>query len=129
MIYKDSYYCFGCGATGDIFTFVMQMDNVSFRDAFMSLGGTYEKAENKNDARHRRRDLLIAEQKRQKEKAEIEQKKQEILYWAREMDTYRSMLSAWKPMTDEWCECMEGFTEAMANYELLREEVSKNGAS
>ena len=24
-IYKDSYYCFGCGATGDIFTFVQNI--------------------------------------------------------------------------------------------------------
>ena len=33
-IYKDSYYCFGCGATGDIFTFVQNMDNCDFKTAF-----------------------------------------------------------------------------------------------
>ncbi len=42
-IYKDSYYCFGCGATGDIFTFVQNMDNVTFKEAFQILGGTYER--------------------------------------------------------------------------------------
>ena len=42
-IYKDSYYCFGCGATGDIFTFVQNMDNCDFKTAFTILGGTYQK--------------------------------------------------------------------------------------
>ena len=42
-IYKDSYYCFGCGATGDIFTFVQSMDNCDFKEAFTILGGTYQK--------------------------------------------------------------------------------------
>lgn len=42
-IYKDSYYCFGCGATGDIFTFVQNMNNCDFKAAFTILGGTYQK--------------------------------------------------------------------------------------
>ena len=42
-IYKDSYYCFGCGATGDIFAFVQNMDNCDFKTAFTILGGTYQK--------------------------------------------------------------------------------------
>ena len=40
-IYKDSYYCFGCGANGDIFSFVEAMENCDFKTAFYSLGGTY----------------------------------------------------------------------------------------
>jgi len=42
-IYDKSFHCFGCGASGDIFKFVQLMDNVNFREAFLSLGGTYEK--------------------------------------------------------------------------------------
>ncbi|HEY5329789.1 MAG TPA: DNA primase [Acidobacteriaceae bacterium] len=30
---KRFYYCFGCHETGDVFTFVMKMDNVSFPEA------------------------------------------------------------------------------------------------
>lgn len=30
---KRFFYCFGCHATGDVFTFVMRMDNVSFPEA------------------------------------------------------------------------------------------------
>lgn len=41
-IYKDSYYCFGCGATGDIFTFVQNMDNCDFKTLYHTWG-TYQK--------------------------------------------------------------------------------------
>ena len=32
-IYKDSFYCFGCGASGDIFDFVMRMERCDFKTA------------------------------------------------------------------------------------------------
>lgn len=41
-IYKDSFYCFGCGASGDVFDFVRRMDGMSFKEAFLFLGGEYE---------------------------------------------------------------------------------------
>jgi DNA primase len=41
-IYKDSFNCFGCGANGDIFTFVELIENCSFKEAYKRLGGTYE---------------------------------------------------------------------------------------
>ena len=34
---RQSYYCFGCGAKGDIFTFVEEMDGVGFREALKTL--------------------------------------------------------------------------------------------
>ena len=30
---KQMYYCFGCGAGGNVFTFVMNYENISFREA------------------------------------------------------------------------------------------------
>ena len=38
-VYKDSFYCFGCSEHGDIFKFIMLMDNCDFKTAFKSLGG------------------------------------------------------------------------------------------
>lgn len=40
-IYKDSYFCFTCHATGDVFRFIQEMDSVDFKTAFVMLGGTY----------------------------------------------------------------------------------------
>ncbi len=39
VLYDDHYHCFGCGAHGDIVTFTMQMDNLSFIDAVEKLAG------------------------------------------------------------------------------------------
>lgn len=39
-IYSKSYYCFGCGKSGDIFSFVQEIKGVSFKDALYSLAQT-----------------------------------------------------------------------------------------
>lgn len=38
-IYDQDYHCFACGENGDIFTFVQRMEDISFKEAFLSLGG------------------------------------------------------------------------------------------
>src|SRR5690242_4655663 len=35
---RNSYYCFGCGAKGDIFTFTEEMEGLDFRGALEHLG-------------------------------------------------------------------------------------------
>ena len=40
-IYDRDYNCFGCGANGDIFSFIEQFYGIGFKDAFLMLGGTY----------------------------------------------------------------------------------------
>ena len=34
---KQMYYCFGCGAGGNVFTFLMEYENYSFQEAIQSL--------------------------------------------------------------------------------------------
>ena len=34
---RGNYHCFGCGANGDVFTFVMKTENLEFADALQSL--------------------------------------------------------------------------------------------
>lgn len=41
-LYDKDFHCHACGANGDIFTFVQKIENVSFREAFRILGGTYQ---------------------------------------------------------------------------------------
>lgn len=37
---KKFYHCFGCGANGDIFDFMMEMDNISLKEAAQRISGT-----------------------------------------------------------------------------------------
>ncbi len=40
-IYDRDFHCHACGVNGDIFTFVQMMDDLSFKEAYQSLGGNY----------------------------------------------------------------------------------------
>jgi hypothetical protein len=35
---KGLFYCFGCGASGDVFDFIQKLDGLSFREALAALG-------------------------------------------------------------------------------------------
>ena len=39
-VYAKDFHCHACGANGDIFTFVQMMEEISFKEAFLSLVGT-----------------------------------------------------------------------------------------
>lgn len=124
-VYKDSFHCYGCGANGDIFTFVQMMDNVSFRDAFISLGGTYQKAQTKNERRHIQRELILAERRRQKEKEEFEEKRQQMHELSKEMDLYLAASRILEPLSDLWCYAVENLEITYGKWFELWEEVSK----
>jgi DNA primase len=98
-IYKDSYYCFGCGATGDIFTFVQNMDNCDFKTAFSLLGGTYQKPNfsSRMAIYHHQKQMEMIQKEEQKKKAKL----QECLS---DIDFYRAILDKVKPLSDGWCE-------------------------
>ena len=98
-IYKDSYYCFGCGATGDIFTFVQNMDNCDFKTAFAILGGTYQKPSfsSRIAIYHHQKQMEMRRKEEQKKKVEL----QECLS---DIDFYRAIIDRAKPLSDGWCE-------------------------
>ena len=66
---KQMYYCFGCGAGGNAYTFLMQYENYSFQEAVSSLAERAgmrlpEPESSRADrARSERRDALLQIQK------------------------------------------------------------------
>lgn len=60
------YYCFGCGAGGDVFKFVMETENLSFGEALESLAERYrvplerESEDPREAERRQKRDRLLA---------------------------------------------------------------------
>lgn len=98
-VYKDSVYCFGCGRSGDIFTFVQQMDGCSFKEAYLKLGGEYEK---KSDWQRKKFEYQL-QQKKEKERKELERKRQ----WKREIlqdiPMQKLFAKCFPVFSDDWC--------------------------
>lgn len=113
-IYKDSYYCFGCGATGDIFTFVQNMDNCDFKTAFGILGGTYQKPDfaSRMAIYHHQKQMEMKQKEEQKKKAEL----QECLS---DIDFYRLEIERWEPLSDRWCESWNKLQLALYKHGFL----------
>lgn len=117
-IYPDTYYCFGCGAHGDIFSFVSAMDGLSFREAFLELGGTYEhKKETFSDRVARYHAKKEREQrKRQEEDLKERQKLNNEL-----IDIYRDCLTLSAPLSDLWTESYNKLQYQLYLHEILNE--------
>ena len=123
-IYNDSFYCFGCGASGDIFTFVQKMDNCDFKTAFYTLGGTYAHLKG-NERKHAVRDAERARRQREKEQQRIEKlKKEQLPMICKWIEIFRYGIEHYEPYSDMWCYCMNKFEYAMYRFEEIRREVS-----
>ena len=96
-IYKDSFNCFGCGANGDIFTFIQKMDNCDFKTAFYSLGGSYQK---KTDTSK----LALYRIKKAKEKREYEERKLNDIITRNNtlIHASRELFKQSEPLSDDW---------------------------
>lgn len=125
-IYKDSYHCFGCGAGGDVFSFVQKMDGLSFKDAYIALGGEYASMQEDREVM----DRMLEEQRRRKKAAKTRQdKRQKLLSDMHKLNEYISLLmrgkSKFEPFSDIWCDCVNELETAQYRYQCLEEEVSR----
>lgn len=124
-IEEKNFHCFGCGAHGDVFAFVQRMEGVSFKEAFCSLGGTYEKTFTR--AQTYERNLRLAEINRLREirESDIRACKKKLKQASQEMEVWRPYLRMFEPMTDDWCYAMEKFSRASNIYDSLFEELQE----
>ena len=116
-IYKDSYHCFGCGANGDIFSFIQGMENCDFKTAFMSLGGTYEKPTFQSK-------LALYRVKKNAELREIQAKKEEQQGQLNNLliTIYRSYMGRSEPLSDVWCDSYNALQYQLYIHEILYEK-------
>lgn len=117
-IYERDYYCFGCGEGGDVFDFVQRMENLTFREAFEELGGTYPKKGEEPSFRRRR--LAYQRQKgweaARNQEAWERQEKQDLirqsndLYWC---------VRLYQPLSDAWCDAYNAWQKVLYRLEYL----------
>lgn len=115
-VYKDGYNCFACGANGDIFSFIMAMENQEFKEVFLSLGGTYE-TETFQDKMARYHAIKGQEMKR----------KQAVALLARRelnnnlIDIYRNGYKKAVPFSEAWTDCYNALQYQLYLHEILNE--------
>lgn len=117
-IYQDSYYCFGCGAHGDIFDFISEMEDITFREAFFELGGTYEHKQEtfgEQMARYHARKEREMRRKRDEDLKERRRVNNELI------DTYRDCLVLSEPLSDLWTESYNKLQYQLYLHEILNE--------
>lgn len=114
-VYKDSFYCFGCGAHGDSIDFVKRYDNIGFKEAIDRLGAEFGIAEESRSTAQR-----LAESKaafmRRRAQAERESRHTKLLdTWRNSVKTLRfteKLVELFEPdnPNDEWS---YAFTESI----------------
>lgn len=99
-LYEKDFNCFACSANGDIFTFVQRMEDLSFKEAFQALGGTYEKPTFSSKLIQYRSEQM--RRMKQKEAAKLEEKKElnNLL-----ITVFRKYMDMSEPLSDVWCDC------------------------
>lgn len=121
-IYKDSFYCFGCGASGDVFDFVQQMDNCSFKDAFFSLGGSYARLTYQSKL------AIYRAQKAKETRRNAERRRRgKIELNNMLIDIYRASVARSEPLSDEWCESFSALQMQLMLYEEIHGQGGGGG--
>lgn len=117
-IYKRDYHCHACGANGDIFSFVMGMENCDFKTAYKALGGSYKQQSD------RQRNLYHYHLQKRKE-AEIKrlqkvrQEKREIIEEIRLQKVFQKCFPVF---SDDWCEAVNRLEYLFYRLDVLDEK-------
>ena len=98
-VYDRDFHCHACGANGDVFSFVELMENITFKEAFQVLGGTYEKPTFASRLTvyksQKRREMLRKEQERLRGKKRLN---------CMLISIYRAYMERTEPFSDVWCD-------------------------
>lgn len=95
-VYRGSFYCFGCGAGGDIIKFVQLHDHLTFKEACKWISG--------EDLTEQTRYQLAVNRARKKEQAKITEKcKQELKHVNEQLAPLWRKYLTLEPLSDEWC--------------------------
>ena len=119
-LYKNDFHCYACGAHGDIFTFVMLMENCDFKTAFCQLGGEYSGKGLSDAAILRIKRMQLEKQKRERKLQQAQNKYSTV---RDEVFKTKDEIESMEPMSDEWCEAKCQLVTLEANADLALNEL------
>lgn len=118
-VYKDSVYCFGCGQSGDIFSFVMGMEHCDFKTAYKALGGSY-----KQQSDHQRKLFQYHLQKRKENEIKrywkMKKEKEQVI---QEINLYQLLAKLSQVYSDDWCYSINKLESLYYKLEVLINEM------
>lgn len=117
-IYQDSYYCFGCGAHGDVFDLVMAMEGLSFRESFLELGGAYD---HKKETFSERMARYHAQKEREMRLKQVDALKAKRKLNNDLIDIYREWYEKSIPFSDTWTDCYNALQYQLYLHEIYNE--------
>lgn len=128
-IYKDSFHCFGCWENGDVFSFVEKMDNLTFKEAYLSLGGEYKKEKNKFSSMRKIQKAKMQRKRKAEKLAKIKARIKDLSLF---IEFYKLVKFRSKPLSDDWCMAVNKSVMLWGEYDYLEEEgerieLSANG--
>ena len=121
-IYKDHFHCFGCGASGDVFSFVEKIEGCSFQEAFRKLGGEPVKRNPGQvlEAYHRMQDRCRREKVREDLKAEADR-------LAKRIDRLQTIKDGAEPFSVAWCGAIDLLQVAEYDLEVVTDRLMEEG--
>ena len=120
---NNTFYCFGCGASGDVLKFVQAYFNIGFKEALMRLDYDFNLGLTNAPklSEYRRQIKAIAERKAERQRAFKEAERLNNEYW-RLFDivlNYERIIKDRRPLSPE-DEAEPKFLEALQNIEYAR---------
>jgi DNA primase len=117
-VYKDSVYCFGCGRSADIFSFVMGMEHCDFKTAYVALGGSYKaKSDHQRNLYHyhlqKRKESELKRRKRE------EQERIDIINEIHLQKLFRQLSPVF---SDDWCDAVNRLEYLFNKLDYLTEK-------
>lgn len=114
-VYAKDWHCHACNAHGDQIDFVRRMDNLTFKEAFLVLGGTYEDG----GTEEIKRKIKLAEIERAK-RAEKEMKmKRKKDINNKYITALRNGIESFPVFSDEWCFCQSELVYQLYLHDIL----------
>lgn len=126
-VYAKDWHCHACGNHGDQIDFVRKMDNLSFKEAFLALGGTYETDKEKRAEVQRKIKMAeIERQKKAEKEAELMRKRDRN---NRYITALRNGILSFPALSDDWCFCQNELVKQLYLHDILSKGGDKVGTA